>query len=110
MSVLVISYGKPAIGWRNKNYQDKRCWFGLKLNANIDADFLGMTQEEAEHGKSMLSVSLDYGLILQIGCIKNVYFWTIAIIGPNICVTSGDIFAALPVIKRKGVIYDCASI
>lgn len=80
---------------------------GLKLNANIDADFLGMTQEEARAWEKHVerefrlwadSPNCDASRMCTFGQLQSLVQIS--------ALTSGDIFAALPVIKRKGVIYE----
>lgn len=84
---------------------------GLKLNANIDADFLGMTQEEARAWEKHVerefrlwadSPNCDASRMCTFGQLQSLVQIS--------ALTSGDIFAALPVIKRKGLYMICASI
>ncbi|HGE7088402.1 TPA: phage portal protein [Klebsiella aerogenes] len=80
---------------------------GLKLNANIDAEFLGLTPEEAREWEKHVerefrlwadSPNCDASRMCTFGQLQSLVQIS--------ALTSGDVFATLPVIKRKGVIYD----
>ncbi|EED9388542.1 phage portal protein [Salmonella enterica subsp. enterica] len=80
---------------------------GLKLNANIDAEFLGLTQQEARAWEKHVerefrlwadSTNCDASRMCTFGQLQSLVQIS--------ALTSGDVFATLPVIKRKGVIYD----
>ncbi|EGG0402372.1 phage portal protein, partial [Salmonella enterica] len=80
---------------------------GLKLNANIDAEFLGLTPAEAraweKHTEREFrlwadSVNCDASRMCTFGQLQSLVQMA--------ALSSGDVFATLPVIKRKGAIYD----
>lgn len=80
---------------------------GLKLNAQIDADYLGMSPEEADTWESNAerefslwadSQMCDAGAQNTFGQLQGLAFLSMLM--------SGDSFALLPVIPRKNSVYD----
>lgn len=80
---------------------------GLKLNAQIDADYLGMTQEEADIWETKVereftlwadSVHCDVQRMNNFYELQQLAFLS--------WLMSGDTFALLPLIKRQGMPYD----
>ncbi|MAY72069.1 MAG: phage portal protein [Halomonas sp.] len=80
---------------------------GLKLNPRIDYEFLGMTLEQAEEWEKQVerewklwanSKECDAARMLTFGQIQSVTMLSVLM--------SGDVFAMLPVKKRKCSVYD----
>ncbi|EBI3076571.1 phage portal protein [Salmonella enterica] len=99
--------GNPLATGAIKTIRTNVVGSGLKLNANIDAEFLGLTPAEArareKHTEREFrlwadSVNCDASRMCTFGQLQSLVQMA--------ALSSGDVFATLPVIKRKGAIYD----
>lgn len=99
--------GNPLATGAIKTIRTNVVGSGLKLNANIDAEFLGLSPEEARLWEKNTerefrlwadSVNCDASRMCTFGQLQSLVQIS--------ALSSGDVFATLPVIKRKGVIYD----
>lgn len=80
---------------------------GLKMNSRIDYEYLGLTQEQAEEWEKSVerewklwanTRECDAGRTMTFGQIQSLVMLSVLM--------SGDVFTMLPVIPRKGSVYD----
>lgn len=80
---------------------------GLRLNAQIDWEYLGLTEDQADEWEKQVerewklwseSQDCDAARMLTFGQMQSLALLS--------CLMAGDVFATLPVIKRKGSTYD----
>lgn len=80
---------------------------GLKLSAQIDADFLGLTDEQADEWER--NVEREFGLWADspaCDATRMCNFGQLQALALLSTLMSGDVFAVLPMMKRRGTIYD----
>lgn len=80
---------------------------GLKLNPQIDADFLGLTAEQADEWEA--NTSREFSLWADskdCDAARMLNFYQLQQLAFLSALMSGDVFAALPIIPRKNNIYD----
>lgn len=80
---------------------------GLRLNANVDRDFLGMTDEQAEAWERNTEREFNLWAETQFAdATINDNFYGLQGLAFLTVLTGGDCFALLPWVKRKGCPYD----
>lgn len=80
---------------------------GLRLNASVDADFLGLSDEESRHWER--NVEREFSLwadTQHCDAARMCTFGQLQALAVLSALMNGDVFASLPVIKRKGSVYD----
>ncbi|AIF51248.1 phage portal protein [Pelosinus sp. UFO1] len=80
---------------------------GLKLNPQIDADFLGLSADQADEWEK--NVSREFALWAEnkdCDAARMLNFYQLQQLAFLSALMSGDVFALLPVIPRKNNIYD----
>lgn len=93
--------GAPLATGALKTYRTNVVGFGLRLKAQIDADFLGMTEEEADQWErnaerefALWAQDCDAGRMMDFYEMQALVFLS--------WLMSGDVFCTLPMIQRPG--------
>lgn len=80
---------------------------GLKLNASIDAAFLGLSDDEAREWERHVEREFSLWADTQdCDAARQCTFGQLQALTVLSALMNGDIFASLPVVKRQGAVYD----
>lgn len=80
---------------------------GLKLNASIDAAFLGLSDDEAREWERHVEREFSLWTDTQdCDAARQCTFGQLQALTVLSALMNGDIFASLPVVKRQGAVYD----
>lgn len=99
--------GNPLASGALKTDRTNVVGSGLRLNPQIDADFLGLSAEQADEWE--LITSREFALWAEskeCDAARMQNFFQMQQLAFLSAIMSGDVFVLLPVIKRKGSIYD----
>lgn len=99
--------GSPLATGAIKTVRTNVVGSGLALNAQIDADFLGLSEEEARQWEA--DVEREWKLwSMSVDCDaeRRQNFYQLQSLVLISALLSGDVFVTLPVIKRGGSVYD----
>lgn len=99
--------GSPLATGALKTVRTNVVGSGLALNAQIDAEFLGLTEDEARKWEA--DVEREWRLWSEsVDCDaeRRQTFFQLQSLVLLSAIMSGDVFVTMPVIKRKGSVYD----
>lgn len=99
--------GSPLAAGALKTLRTNIVGSGLMLNAQVDADFLHLTEEQAKEWEN--SVEREWRLwadTIQCDAERKLTFYQLQSLVLLSALMSGDVFVTLPVIKRAGSVYD----
>jgi lambda family phage portal protein len=99
--------GAPLANGALKTMRTNVIGSGLKLNAQIDADYLGLSQEEADRWET--NVEREFSLwadSIHCDAQRMSNFYQLQQLAFLSWMMNGDTFCLLPIIERKGMPYD----
>ena len=99
--------GSPLATGAIKTVRTNVVGSGLALNAQIDADFLGLTEDQAREWEA--NVEREWRLWSEgVNCDaeRRQNFFQLQSLVLQSALVSGDVFVTMPVIKRPGSVYD----
>lgn len=99
--------GSPLATGALKTVRTNVIGSGLMLNPRPDAEFLGITQEQAEEFRKTVTREWDmWAGKKDCDAARTCTFYQLQSLVLLSALMSGDVFATLPVIPRKGSVYD----
>lgn len=99
--------GNPLASGALKTDRTNVVGSGLKLNPQIDADFLGLTDEQADEWEMITSREFSlWADSKDCDAARMQNFYQLQQLAFLSAIMSGDVFVMLPMIKRLGVTYD----
>lgn len=99
--------GSPLATGALKTIRTNVIGSGLKLNSRIDYEYLGLSQDEAEQWEKTVEREWKiWANTTECDAARKQNFGQIQSLVLLSALMSGDIFAALPIIQRKGSVYD----
>ena len=99
--------GSPIATGALKTVRTNVVGAGLRLNAQIDFEYLGLTEEQAEQWEKQVEREWHiWSDTQECDAARTLTFGQIQSLALLSALASGDVFATLPVVKRKGSVYD----